>query len=181
MLSLSRPAQTFAPGQTVTLTGVARRLQGPFTLEQRADGGSWEVGPAVTPSRDGSFSVEVTPESTTLYRLSTKTVKSSPLRLPVAPTPAASRALSSSVSSVRRASSAADAFTPDDPLAAQQWYLTEDRAFELWPELPLLEPVRVAVIDTGIDLGIPSSRAGSSPRRASSAGRCPTGSGTARS
>ena len=44
---------------------------------------------------------------------------------------------------------------PNDPLAARQWYLTEDRAFDYWTELPTLAPVRVAVIDSGIDLGHP--------------------------
>lgn len=49
----------------------------------------------------------------------------------------------------------AAAFTPDDPLAPQQWYLAQDRAFDAWPEPPVLAPVRVAVIDSGIDGGHP--------------------------
>ena len=49
----------------------------------------------------------------------------------------------------------AAAFTPSDPLAPQQWYLAQDRAFDAWPELPVLAPVRVAVIDSGIDGGHP--------------------------
>ncbi len=48
-------------------------------------------------------------------------------------------------------SGAAAAFAPNDPLAARQWYLTQDRAFDAWPELPILPAVRVAVIDSGID------------------------------
>ncbi|MBA2475420.1 MAG: S8 family serine peptidase [Actinobacteria bacterium] len=47
------------------------------------------------------------------------------------------------------------AFTPTDPLAARQWYIEQTRAFEAWPELPTLLPVRVAVIDSGIDGGHP--------------------------
>ncbi|MFN2472022.1 MAG: S8 family serine peptidase [Gaiellaceae bacterium] len=46
------------------------------------------------------------------------------------------------------------AFVPNDPLAKRQWYLGAVRAFEtwpLWPLRPLLSPVRVAVIDSGID------------------------------
>jgi subtilisin family serine protease len=43
------------------------------------------------------------------------------------------------------------AFTPNDPLAARQWYLQDDHAFDLWPEPPLLPPVRVGIIDSGID------------------------------
>ena len=50
---------------------------------------------------------------------------------------------------------AAAAFTPNDPLAPRQWYLAQDRAFDFWPTFPLLAPVRVAVIDSGIDGGHP--------------------------
>jgi hypothetical protein len=42
-------------------------------------------------------------------------------------------------------------FAPNDPLIARQWYLGRVRAFEAWPKLPLLETVRVAIIDSGID------------------------------
>lgn len=45
----------------------------------------------------------------------------------------------------------AAAFTANDPLAPQQWYLVQDRAFDSWLEPPVLAPVRVAVIDSGID------------------------------
>jgi subtilisin family serine protease len=38
---------------------------------------------------------------------------------------------------------------PNDPL--KQWHLTVDRAFDFWDTAPALEPVRVAVIDSGID------------------------------
>lgn len=43
------------------------------------------------------------------------------------------------------------AFTPDDPLFGDQWYLGLIRAFDAWPEQPALNPVLVAVIDSGID------------------------------
>ena len=43
-------------------------------------------------------------------------------------------------------------FTPSDPLAPRQYYLTQDRAFDAFDNtLPSLTPVRVAVIDSGID------------------------------
>jgi Subtilase family len=45
------------------------------------------------------------------------------------------------------------AFVPADPLAAKQWYLAANRAFDFW-EQPTAAPgagVRVAVIDSGID------------------------------
>ena len=47
-------------------------------------------------------------------------------------------------------------FVPDDPLAARQWYLNSIHAFDYWPVLPTdLAPVRVAVIDSGLDLDHP--------------------------
>src|ERR671930_610657 len=47
-------------------------------------------------------------------------------------------------------------FVPNDPLAPRQWYLSQDHAFDFWPSpLPPLAPVRVAVIDSGIDGGHP--------------------------
>jgi subtilisin family serine protease len=47
-------------------------------------------------------------------------------------------------------------FAPTDPLASKQWYLGSIHAFDTWPELPAtLAPVRVAVIDSGLDLGHP--------------------------
>jgi hypothetical protein len=46
---------------------------------------------------------------------------------------------------------AAAAFDNLEPLAAKQWYLTEDRAWSYWPAQPQLFPVNVAVIDSGID------------------------------
>jgi subtilisin family serine protease len=47
------------------------------------------------------------------------------------------------------------AFDDTEPFAAQQWYLTADRAWDFWPTQPKLVPVRVAVIDSGVDGGHP--------------------------
>jgi subtilisin family serine protease len=47
------------------------------------------------------------------------------------------------------------AFAPNDTLAPRQWYLQQDRAFDFWPEAPLLPSVKVAVVDSGIDLTHP--------------------------
>lgn len=47
------------------------------------------------------------------------------------------------------------AFAPTDPLAPRQWYATANRAYDAWPTPPSLAPVRVAVIDSGVDLGHP--------------------------
>lgn len=47
------------------------------------------------------------------------------------------------------------AFVPTDPLAPKQWYAVANRAYDAWEMPPPLAPVRVAVIDSGIDLGHP--------------------------
>jgi subtilisin family serine protease len=47
------------------------------------------------------------------------------------------------------------AFANPEPLAPQQWYLEQDRAWTFWPQQPSLKPVKVAVIDSGIDYGHP--------------------------
>jgi subtilisin family serine protease len=47
------------------------------------------------------------------------------------------------------------AFTPSDPLASRQWYLQQDRAFDFWPDAPILPPVKVAIVDSGIDVTHP--------------------------
>jgi hypothetical protein len=45
--------------------------------------------------------------------------------------------------------------TPADPLVARQWYLTQSRFYEPWLTLPTLDPVTVAVIDSGVDANHP--------------------------
>jgi hypothetical protein len=67
----------------VTLTGVARRVS-VVLLEQKPELGDWEVGPEITPAADGTFSVTVQPDGTTLYRLVGDGVEAAPLRVPVA-------------------------------------------------------------------------------------------------
>ena len=52
---------------------------------------------------------------------------------------------------VERLGSRRLAYTPNDPLAARQWYLGMTRAFDYWDSAPTLAPVRVAVIDSGVD------------------------------
>jgi len=53
----------------------------------------------------------------------------------------------------------AAAFVPTDPLAAQQWYLASDHAFDAWPDAPpdpaQFQPVRIAIVDSGIDASHP--------------------------
>jgi subtilisin family serine protease len=45
----------------------------------------------------------------------------------------------------------AAAFPNQEPLAAKQWYLDQDNAWSFWETQPELAPVKVAVIDSGID------------------------------
>jgi subtilase family protein len=47
------------------------------------------------------------------------------------------------------------AFNNTEPLATDQWYLTQDRAWSYWAAQPTLATVKVAVIDSGIDYGHP--------------------------
>ena len=46
---------------------------------------------------------------------------------------------------------AALAFDNTEPFAAKQWYLDHDNAWTFWPERPDLFPIKVAVVDSGID------------------------------
>ena len=82
VLMLSRPGGRAPAGSSVTLSGRAELVKG-VTLEQRAPGGVWQAGPALTVGSDSSFSVAVTPASTTEYRLAAGAVKGSPLRVVV--------------------------------------------------------------------------------------------------
>jgi subtilisin family serine protease len=49
----------------------------------------------------------------------------------------------------------AAAFTPTDPFVPRQWYLTANRTYDAWPEPPTLAPVRIAILDSGVDGGHP--------------------------
>jgi subtilisin family serine protease len=67
-------------------------------------------------------------------------------------------ALALVVPALALAAGTASSFENTEPLAARQWYLEQDRAWELWPVRPDLFPVRVAVVDSGIDGGHPDLR-----------------------
>jgi hypothetical protein len=45
----------------------------------------------------------------------------------------------------------APAFPNTEPDAAREWYLDQDQAWTFWPMMPSLAPVKVAIIDSGID------------------------------
>ena len=53
------------------------------------------------------------------------------------------------------AASSAAAFTPSNPYYPKQWYLGQDHAFDAWAAPPLLQPVKVAIIDSGVDCDLP--------------------------
>jgi thermitase len=53
------------------------------------------------------------------------------------------------------AASSAAAFTPTNAYYAKQWYLSQDSAFNAWPAPPTLDRVKVAIIDSGLDCGLP--------------------------
>lgn len=67
------------------------------------------------------------------------------------------RALAGAALAALALASSAAAFTPTDPLASKQWYLQDDHAFDAWPDAPptLLNPVKVAIVDSGIDCTLP--------------------------
>jgi thermitase len=50
---------------------------------------------------------------------------------------------------------AAQAITPNDPLLPKQWYAPQDKAFDAFNTLAFLSTVRVAVIDSGVDVNHP--------------------------
>jgi hypothetical protein len=49
----------------------------------------------------------------------------------------------------------AAAFTPSNSDYPKQWYLAQDHAFDAWQTPPQLAPVKVAVIDSGVDCNLP--------------------------
>jgi hypothetical protein len=53
------------------------------------------------------------------------------------------------------AASAAAAFTPTNAYYPRQWYLSRDNAFDAWPAPPPLGSVKVAIVDSGVDCGLP--------------------------
>jgi subtilisin family serine protease len=61
----------------------------------------------------------------------------------------------SGVTYVERARSRRLAFAPSDPYATRQWYAVANRSYDAWDAPPPLAAVRVAVIDSGVDLTHP--------------------------
>jgi subtilisin family serine protease len=53
------------------------------------------------------------------------------------------------------AASSAAAFTPSNAYYAKQWYLGEDNAFDAWAVPPPFDPVKVAIVDSGVECSLP--------------------------
>src|SRR6476646_11677684 len=64
-------------------------------------------------------------------------------------------ALVGAVGAALVATSSAAAFTPANAYYAKQWYLSRDNAFDAWDAPPPLDPVKVAIIDSGVDCSLP--------------------------
>jgi subtilase family protein len=67
-------------------------------------------------------------------------------------------AVASAVVALAAPAAAYAGFSPNDPLAQRQWYIEKDRvfnSFDSFSVLPQLLTVRVAVIDSGVDLSHP--------------------------
>jgi len=61
------------------------------------------------------------------------------------------RRIAVAVAVVLMVAAPAAAFSPTDPLAPKQWYLGANHVYDSWSQPPALAPVRIAVIDSGID------------------------------
>lgn len=64
-------------------------------------------------------------------------------------------ALVGAVGAALVATSSAAAFTPTNAYYAKQWYLARDNAFGAWDAPPTLDPVKVAIVDSGVDCSLP--------------------------
>ena len=65
-------------------------------------------------------------------------------------------ALPAAVAAALVATSSAAAFTPTNTYYSKQWYLEQDQAFAAWPMAPPpFQPVKVALIDSGVDCALP--------------------------
>jgi subtilisin family serine protease len=53
------------------------------------------------------------------------------------------------------ATASAAAFTPSNTYYPRQWYLSQDNAFDAWPAPPSFDPVKVAIVDSGVDCSLP--------------------------
>jgi subtilisin family serine protease len=71
------------------------------------------------------------------------------------------------------AASSAAAFTPTNSYYSKQWYLGQDNAFNAWAAPPTLDPVKVAVVDSGVDCSLPDFQGGQIAKAKSFVGGSP--------
>jgi subtilisin family serine protease len=72
------------------------------------------------------------------------------------------------------AASSAAAFTPTNAYYGKQWYLSQDNAFGAWSAPPTdLAPVKVAIIDSGVDCALPDFQPGQIAKEKSFVGGSP--------
>jgi hypothetical protein len=121
--------------------------------DARAHPGRIAVGltPGVSPAELGSMVVEATGGSllTGIGPLRALVVSVRDVDRAVAAAEALPGVTYAEPAGTRRALS----FVPTDPLVGKQWYATDIKAFDVWPEKPVFAsvPVLVAVVDSGID------------------------------
>jgi SpoIID/LytB domain protein len=85
LLELVPPKKALAYGSAATLTGFARGVTDPITLESKPTGGVWApVGP-LTPGANGALSTSVSPQLTTQYRLAVGKLRVALAKVGVAP------------------------------------------------------------------------------------------------
>jgi stage II sporulation protein D len=84
ILSLEPVRAPVAPGTATELTGVVHGV-GDVSLEAQGANGSWMTVAAIDPADDGSFTVAVAPQATTLFRLSAGNVRGGLITVRVRP------------------------------------------------------------------------------------------------
>jgi SpoIID/LytB domain protein len=137
------------PAEASSLTGHVRpALKGKIVSVQRKTDSGWPRVAKATVDGNGRFRAELS------LRPGTYRARLAPGGGLVPGTSRIVRVVETRVASAAR-SLRHLAFSPNDPLATRQWYLSQTRAFDFWPDLPELPGVRVAVVDSGIDGGHP--------------------------
>jgi SpoIID/LytB domain protein len=91
-LALTAPTPAISYGGSGRLSGLARGVTGPISLEERGADGTWQQVSAVTPAADGSFGVTINPSATTQYRLAAGLIRAALVKVPVVPVVSASAA-----------------------------------------------------------------------------------------
>jgi stage II sporulation protein D len=81
-LALMPPSAPVPAGVPVTIDGTARSLP-QVTLQAKPDGGTWQPVGAVAPDKAGAFSIQVTPQVTTSYRLASGRVRAGMIEVQV--------------------------------------------------------------------------------------------------